>query len=483
MKSQIKKFDLEKCWTLLFLLCFLIVSLVLIDKALLSALVCLAVCALAAYRWGARNYGLWLFLIALFLRVAVVLIVKTPAESDFAILFDAAQGVLAHDYSFLDTLYFRLWPYQMGFVFFQSLLLRLWNNILILKLFNCVISAATTVLVYLLAREFAGERSSRLVSLLYCFLPFPLFYVTVLSNQFFASFLIYLGIYLFLSSGITLPGWSRALLLAALLALANLLRPESVIPLLAAALYLILTARRQNFRENLGQLVILLAAYFALSRLISALFAVSGLSPDGLANNAPHWKFVLGFNHDTLGGYSNGDLPYLEDAGAAWAVVKERVLVPVPQLLRLFAGKIATFWRGGDLYWSFSYCWNTGLPLAGFTVNTAELVPTLTDMAGRLAGSLYLLVLIGVFRWAGRASRDRRVLLLVNQVFVTFGVYLLIEVQPRYFYHVQISVVILAALGVEALARSLRRRAGPPVPREGPAADSQVPERMEAHET
>lgn len=445
--------------TVLFLLCFLSVPLTLIGKTFVLALVFLAVCALWAYRWGTQRYALWLFLIALFIRIAVILIVKTPAQQDFYILFDASQRILKSDYSFLDTRYFQLWSYQMGFVFFQSLLLRLWNNILILKLFNCLLSAATTVLVYLIAKEFAGEKSSRMVSLVYCFLPFPLFYVPILSNQFFASFLIYLGIYLFISSKIKLKGWARALILAVLLAFANVLRPESIIPLFSVALYLILTVNKKNFKENLLELAILIAVYFALSRLISMLFSVTGLSPNGLGNNAPHWKFVLGFNHTTQGGYSNADIPYLEDAAAAWAVVKERVLVPIPQLMQLFSAKIKTFWTGSALYWSFNYCKETGLSLLGFTIGTAGIVSAMTSVSKYLGNILYLLVLIGVLWYIRKEAHNSKILLLINQVFVTFGVYLLIEVQARYSYHVQISVVILSALGVQAVARFLRRKA------------------------
>ena len=43
-------------------------------------------------------------------------------------------------------------------------------------------------------------------------------------------------------------------------------------------------------------------------------------------------------------------------------------------------------------------------------------------------------------------KRPENVLILINQVFVTFGVYLLIEIQPRYVYFVQISVFMLAGM-------------------------------------
>ena len=42
--------------------------------------------------------------------------------------------------------------------------------------------------------------------------------------------------------------------------------------------------------------------------------------------------------------------------------------------------------------------------------------------------------------------------MLVNQIFVTLGVFLLIEVQMRYIHNVQVYVFILAGLGIDLFA-------------------------------
>lgn len=65
---------------------------------------------------------------------------------------------------------------------------------------------------------------------------------------------------------------------------------------------------------------------------------------------------------------------------------------------------------------------------------------------------LYLLVILGlIVKYRDKALRRDSVILFVNQVFVTYGVYLLIEVQARYAYNVHISIAILAALGLSLL--------------------------------
>lgn len=66
--------------------------------------------------------------------------------------------------------------------------------------------------------------------------------------------------------------------------------------------------------------------------------------------------------------------------------------------------------------------------------------------------ALYLLVIVGLaVKYGDKAMRHDNVVVFANQVFVTLGVYLLIEVQARYAYSVQVSVAILAALGLSLL--------------------------------
>ena len=206
---------------------------------------------------------------------------------------------------------------------------------------------------------------------------------------------------------------------------------------------------------NLGILVV---TYFCLTQLISGVFVWTGLSPNGLTNNAPHWKFVLGFNHSTSGRYTDADGIYLRDSEVAWQVVLQRICVPFSQLLDLFKEKIRIFWDGSDFGWTFSFCASTGITIFGYSINTAKMVPVMTEMSRHLATILYFLVVLGSIWYIRQKHYNNKILLLLNQVFVTFGVYLLIEVQARYAYHVQTCVLILSALGIQAISNFLGKR-------------------------
>lgn len=445
MRKLVEEPCCGKLWHWGFLLLFLLIPLGYIVSPLLCGAVCLGACGVYAYGCRSDRAALFLFLGAFLSRLVVVLMVQTPPESDFQVLYQASQEVCNGGKTFLDTSYFRLWPYQSGFVYFQSLLLGIWNHISFLKLVNCLTAAATVVLVYRIAGEFCSERAARLGAMLYSFLPYPLFYVTVLTNQFMASFLLYFGLYLLIRKESGMNIHVRYLLFGVLLGIANILRPESIIPLTAVGLYLIVNIRKANLRETLLNLGILLGTYFLLSRGASFLFSATGLSPLGLSNSDPLWKFVLGFNHETGGKYAVADQPILGNRTAELEVIRQRVLAPIPDLLRLMKAKIVTFWATFPLTWSFNYAATTGISVFGRILAVADDVGKLELLTKVVMFVMYLCGGVGTVLYMRKKERALPFLPVFNQVLVTFGVYLLIEVQARYSYYVQPCVFILAA--------------------------------------
>ena len=451
---KIKEINIKNCWVYLFLLFFILVPLNYADYISYTVLF-FALFAFVLYKFDIPKFPLILFIIALFLRIGVVLRIKTPPQSDFLVLYEASQGVLEGDFSFLDRNYFQKWAYQTGFVLYQSILLRICNKMLFLKLVNCILSTLTVVLVYLIAKEFAGKKAAAFVSIIYCFLPFPFTLVTVLTNQIPATFLIYLGIYIVISSKINLKSYIRYLIFALLTAFSNVLRPEGIIPIVAVVLFLILTFNKKSIKETFINLLIVVLVYFLMFELISILFKATGISPLGLTNNASYWKFVLGFNHETSGSYSSADMYVIGDKEAAYELIKERIFVPIGQLKDLFVNKINKFWNSCALHWSFGYA-KSGLYLFGKEFQINDFVRFLEKVNVFAMNIIYVTSIYGVFANIRKKVCDYRFLYLANMVFVTFGVYLLIEVQPRYAYNIQPAVFILAALGISTAAKWIK---------------------------
>ncbi len=457
MKGILKQIDLKRVWMFVFLLFFISVPLNLLSEGLGGALIFMAVALFIIHKFDIPKFALAIFAFSFVIRLVMVLLVPTPAESDFGVLLDASQKMISGDYSYLDKSYFQLWAYQLGYVFFQSIFLRIWNNMLILKILNCILGAGTTVLIYLISKEFVSKKAAQAVALIYCCLPFTIAYTTILTNQFSSSFLIYLGIYILIAKKLKMHSHIRYLIFAVLLVFADVLRPESIIPLFSAVIFLVLTIKKDNIKENLINLVILLATYFVLSSIINKLFIITGISPNGLTNNDPMWKFVLGFNHETGGSYCDADSPYLNNRDAAIELVKSRIFVPVMDLIDLFSAKIEKFWIGTSIGWSFSAFYSNGLTIFGKTFRVVDDVQAANAINSWIIIMVYLLIIIGVARYIRNKNYDSKILLILNQVFVTFGVYLLIEVQPRYIYYVQISTLILAAFGISEISKMVKK--------------------------
>lgn len=440
------------------LFCFLLVPLCIISDSVLYAAAMFALLLWSSRRLELSCFPILLFLTALGLRVAAIFLIPTPPSSDFSTMLNAARQLNNGDTSYLEGTYFQLWAYQLGFVAFEALLLKIQDSVYILKLVNCLAGAGTTLLIYLLALELTDKRAARVAGLFYCLYPMGVLYMTVLSNQVFHSFLILAGIYCLVSERFHSPTWVRFAVFGLLLSLANLLRPESIIPLTATGISLVLLLRKSNWKQSLVYTALMLGVYFGINILINLIFQETGLAPQGLVNNAPYWKFVLGFNHDTFGCYTKADLPLLADPEAAWKTVFERLDVHPSKLYYLFERKIRVFWGNSALYWVFNAFLSDGLPLFGDAEKTAGAVTILNGLNCWFHFVCYVFTLLGVVRLIRTDQLQLAGLVLLNTVFVTFGVFLLIEVQPRYSFFAQAVCCALGAPGFSLLEEIFQSR-------------------------
>lgn len=451
-----RKVDIKNVWVYIFLLFMLLLPLQMIAKSLLLTIIIFTLVIFLCFRFNIPKFPLLLFIFTFITRLVVVFVVDTPPVSDFSILYDASQGIINKDYSFLNSSYFQTWSYQIGFVWVQSLLLRIVNSVTFLQIINCLLSTLTTMLIYLISKEFVSEKSSKVSSVIYAFLPFTLTYVTVLTNQHLSSLLICLSLYVIISNKIKLSDTKKYIISAILLAIANVIRPESIIPLFSIVLFLLLTMNKINFKKNLKNILVTVGTYFCLTLLISSVFQITGLAPEGLKNNDPYWKFVCGFNYESGGRYAAEHVGTIGNFVAEKEIIKKQILVSPLKLTKLFLNKIDVFWLRTTLDWSFHHFYGKYIILPFGSIYINNLVNLLSMINNYMMNILYILMIIGVYKYIKKKNYNKNILLLINQVFVTFGVYLLIEVQPRYLYYIQIIVTILASFGIEEILNYLK---------------------------
>ena len=445
-----------KIWIWLFLMLFLLFVLMSIESTLVLAILFLALLIFVNKKFKFNKFPIILFLIALFFRVIICLVIKTEPVSDFKIMLNASRLINISDFSFVNSTYFATWSYQMGFVFYQSLLLKIFDSVLFLKIINCFITSSICVLIYYIAKEFMKEEYARIVSLFYCFLFFPLTFVTVLSNQHFSALLIYLGLFVLISRKIGISDFKRYIISGVLISFGNIIRPEGIITILSIFIYFLFMLKKIGLKKVVKSFLILIVSYYAVFFVISNLFIVTGLSPNGLKNNDPYWKFVLGLNYESVGSYDDDDTYVLNDKDAALELIKERVMVSPLKLLNLFLKKSNIFWNTSTLSWTFNDYDDKTITILGNTYSINDIVSFMNDYNQKCMFIIYILLIIGLFNYSKKKNKNMKILILINQVFVTLGVYLLIEVQPRYAYFIQITTVILMGIGIEYICDNLK---------------------------
>jgi len=402
-----------------------------------------------------KNFALFLFIYSFIVRIITVILLKTPIESDFKILYDASIKLLNGDLSFNELPYFKLWGYQIGQVVYQAGLLRICNNVIFLKIINCLISSGTVVLVYLICKELFKEKTSRAVSLLYSLFLFPILFNSVLSNQILSTFLTYLAIYILFAK--KFDNWHvfvRHIIVGLLFGLANIIRPEGIVILATIIIFYILTLKKKQLKETLKKVCSILFSYYTVTTLASLVLIITNISPIGLKNNDPLWKFVLGFNHETVGMYSTNDEYASGDKKIEIQLIKERTIESVEKVPILFVKKVRNFWFTSDIYWSNNYLEQEEINILGFKFNGSSVNEILNKYNKYIYYFMYICMFVGIYKTRKDDKRDLSKFLTIL-VCAYIGVYLLIEIMPRYAYLPQVALFILSGYGIEYLLKLL----------------------------
>ncbi len=420
---------------------------------LLAGCIILALCL--RYLRPLRGFAGLLFLARFALALCFILWLGSEPVQDFETMYTAAEQLAAGSHEYLNDIYFFNWAYQSAFVAYEALVIALFGNSLFpLQLLNALWLAGTNVLVYALAKRFLSERTAMTAGILYCIYPAPLFLAGVLTNQHLSVFLLYSALYILLAERCS-P--LRALGVGALIALGNAMRPIGVIVMLAAVLWLLIrSAHRTQLRDALHGAWVAIS-YFVVGAALSGLIVFSGVNPEGLSNNQPMWKFVVGLNQDSSGSWNRDDyetylsLPTQEGHQAMTQAVQERLSVGPAKLAGLAWRKSAVMWAGNeDLYWAFGHLDQDAPAIGNLSWNSLQL------LLGSFDKGIYLLAFVLAF--LGLLTRFRSPercdcsLLLVLLLCGYYAVHLIVEVQSRYRYFLMPCVFILAAA---ALARWL----------------------------
>ena len=393
-----------------------------------------------------KKFGLLLFIISLIIRLVFIVVFNFPQVYDFATLLDASHMFSNGDYSFNQWFHFHTWGYQTGFVIYQGLLLRLFHSEFLLKLLNVLYSSFLVLFVYKFSKKISDEKSARVVSLLYMIFPFYVFLDTVLVNSHLATLLMYLGVvFLFKKE----KSFKDYVIAGILISFGNIIRPEGIIVVLSLLVYEFFLFDKKYVFNTFIRVCSFLIVYFSIGFISSFLVIKSGVNPSGLENKDPLWKFVLGFNYDTCGYYTDDDSKYQIDRETEISIIKERALGDLSRTGRLMLCKIDHFWLSSGLDLETGSFNDKSMNILGVQVEFSDLSNVAMNFNQSVHIFILIMFLIGVF--VNRKRLCNEALFLLIMCFITFFVFLFIEIQPRYMYFIHVSLFILASLGIKSI--------------------------------
>ena len=284
-------------------------------------------------KYKGKHLVLYLLLIATLVRMVGIIIFNVPQTSDFAVLLEAARKFNLGDYSFSKSGYFAMWPYQTCFVLYEALMLKIINSEVFLKILNISYEVGLTYFIYKTVKKLVGEMPARITASLYAVFPFSIYAATVISNHHLSTLLSYISIYFLLKNNQD-DKLLNYIIAGILLGLSNVLRPEGIVVIFSYLLYRVLKLTKKDFKKSKKIILTIVrcsifVCFYSLVNLgISTYLIKSNINADGLKNNNPLWKFVLGTNPNTCGRYDSNDEIYLGDEEKELEVIKTRVNNP-----------------------------------------------------------------------------------------------------------------------------------------------------------
>ncbi|WP_409343550.1 ArnT family glycosyltransferase [Paenibacillus sp. MBLB4367] len=397
----------------------------------------------------------WLYIgllvvLAAGVRIVWVMTIDTQPVSDFLDMHTAAVQAANGDISFGGNEYFSRWVYQLGFTMYQALIVNLFgDSLLVLKAFNIAFSVGTAIVVYAAAAQAFNRFSGRAASLLYALYVPNIIMCSVLTNQHISTFFFFLGLYLIVRKGLAnKTGW---LFIGLCFGVANLMRPLGSFFLIGLLAYVVLFKLFPWHKgRSLGaasRTLGVIAVYMLVQQIASYSLIQAGVTTLPLSSQEPYWKFMVGLNQETTGGWSYDDDQYVikyalgeERNAAELALLKER-MADKGQVVSLFADKFAFLWGREDSAPTWSM-WEIERPYLKEQLIKGERVLMFFLLASGLIAMAALL-----FAKTGETKAQLFLLLLLGYA----SLHIVIEIQTRYRFDIMPCVFILQSYGVYAV--------------------------------
>ena len=362
----------------------------------------------------------------------MVSMIDVPVNSNYKMMYDVSLELISHTESYKSSLPVLTFGYQLGYVFFQSILLSIVNSVLFLKIVNCVTSSFTIVFIYLISKELSNKKAASIISIIYSIFLFPLLFPSLLSNQILSMLLVLLAIYLWIrQKRITV---FRSIVIGILLVIAEVLQRDIFIIVIEFVFYLVFLIINNKEKKMLFlSMMCIVSTFIILLVTTSFVFKVTGISPNGLANKNPAWRVLEGVHVSSNGRIQEDDFKYLGSVEKTKKELNRRIREDYLDFPKLFLNKIKTIWFSSDIG-------------RFFNDNKEEEEIQFYIMINQFFVYFFfimsLLSVITIFKKIYKSPQ-----IFISFILVSYFIYyLIVEVTPEYAYSLQILEAVLASI-------------------------------------
>jgi len=404
---------------------------------------------LGIYRLNFSNQlaSLGLFLSAFFLRFLFILNVDIQPISDFKLLYETAYAISNGNLEPIkNDVYFKLWNYNIPFTLYEAFILRIFDNQFVIQFVNVLLSSGIVVLIYNISRKLFNQKIGLFSAIIAIVFPPFIVYSGILTNQTISIFFLLLGIYFYLSK-------KDLIWVGLMLGLAQIFRPIGTLFLLGIVLMLLIqfiSNNRFNF-NSIKSLIIknikLFSSYHLVLIITSVILLKGNYSEHSLYHNASsNYKFLVGFNYNSKGGYSEEDSNLLFNTYDTTFENYSKELIKIRtedklKVLELFEEKFRIMWSSSDssFYWADWY----------------------NDQLLKVTNYMWVVILFlgsyASFSLIKSISRQH-VLMIPILLGLFIGVYFLIEIQSRYRYELYPLFIIISGYGMFEMFQFLYKK-------------------------
>ena len=386
-----------------------------------------------------KNYELFLFCTAFIVRLISIILLKVEITDDFKTMYEASLSVLKSNFDFMNGFYFQTYPFQLGLTLYQALILKIIPIVFLLKLLNSIYTSFIVLYLYKISKIFVKEKTARIISFSYLFYFYPIYLNSVLTNQHIPALLMLISIYfLFIKK----DSLKYACIIGLLLGFANFFRTESIIMIMAISIYQLIYITHKNYKNVFRYLIVFLFTYFAFTTFTTKMISISPIyqsinTEEKQDKNVTLWKFYCGLSDKYNGLYNEEDVEAYFNTNEEKELLMTRVKKDYKKFPVLFLKKEVILWT------QTNYDLRILNPLQGFW---NKLVLNFNQ------GYLNLIIILLVISLIPKKEEDNKEVIFIKLfIGLYYGIYLFIEISPRYAYNLHMLVFLLLGIGLEKI--------------------------------